>query len=81
MTKRALITGITGQDGAYLAQLLHPRAHRPVALLAGEEQGEGRVRAMDRAGRQQQRDPRERRELRGLRGSGGQCQGSGGEEG
>ena len=39
MTKRALITGITGQDGAYLCELLlekdyevHGLVHRPDAL-------------------------------------------------
>ena len=34
MTKRALITGITGQDGAYLAQLLHDKGYELFGLLA-----------------------------------------------
>ncbi|HEY3257019.1 MAG TPA: GDP-mannose 4,6-dehydratase, partial [Polyangiaceae bacterium] len=34
MTKPALITGITGQDGAYLAQLLLKRGYKVYGLLA-----------------------------------------------
>ena len=34
MTKRALITGITGQDGAYLAQLLHGKGYELFGLVA-----------------------------------------------
>ena len=33
--KRALITGITGQDGSYLAELLCPRATRSMGSSAG----------------------------------------------
>ena len=34
MTKRALITGITGQDGAYLARLLHGKGYELFGLIA-----------------------------------------------
>jgi hypothetical protein len=34
MTNRALITGITGQDGAYLAQLLHGKGYELFGLIA-----------------------------------------------
>ena len=34
MTKSALITGITGQDGAYLAQLLLTKGYTVFGLLA-----------------------------------------------
>ena len=34
MSKKALITGITGQDGAYLAQLLLGKGYRVYGLLA-----------------------------------------------
>lgn len=34
MAKRALITGITGQDGAYLAKLLHEKGYEVYGLLA-----------------------------------------------
>ena len=34
MTKAALITGITGQDGAYLAQLLLAKGYEVSGLLA-----------------------------------------------
>ena len=33
MTKVAIITGITGQDGAYLAQLLHSKGYRVIGLI------------------------------------------------
>lgn len=33
MTKVAIITGITGQDGAYLAQLLHGKGYRVIGLI------------------------------------------------
>ena len=34
MSKHALITGITGQDGAYLAKLLHSKGYKVYGLLA-----------------------------------------------
>ena len=34
MTKRALITGITGQDGAYLASFLHNKGYELFGLVA-----------------------------------------------
>ena len=34
MSKTALITGITGQDGAYLAQLLLSKGYQVYGLLA-----------------------------------------------
>ncbi|WP_315771572.1 GDP-mannose 4,6-dehydratase [Rhodococcoides kroppenstedtii] len=36
MTKRALITGVTGQDGMYLAELLHEKGYRVYGLVAGQ---------------------------------------------
>ena len=39
MNKTALITGITGQDGYYLSQLLLERGYREVGLLPPERQG------------------------------------------
>ncbi|WP_328810734.1 GDP-mannose 4,6-dehydratase [Rhodococcus sp. NBC_00294] len=36
MTKRALITGITGQDGMYLAELLHEKGYDVFGLVAGQ---------------------------------------------
>ncbi|MEL6398938.1 MAG: GDP-mannose 4,6-dehydratase [Cyanobacteria bacterium J06626_4] len=39
MNKTALITGITGQDGYYLSQLLLERGYRVVGLLPPERQG------------------------------------------
>lgn len=36
MTKRALITGITGQDGMYLAELLHDKGYEVFGLVAGQ---------------------------------------------
>ena len=35
MSKHALITGITGQDGSYLAELLLSRAMKYTASCAG----------------------------------------------
>lgn len=34
--KRALITGITGQDGRYLAELLHSKGYAVVGMVAGQ---------------------------------------------
>ncbi|MGD1941183.1 MAG: GDP-mannose 4,6-dehydratase, partial [Leptolyngbyaceae cyanobacterium] len=39
MKKTALITGITGQDGYYLSQLLLERGYRVIGLLPPERQG------------------------------------------
>lgn len=36
MTKRALITGITGQDGLYLAELLLSKGYKVFGLLRGQ---------------------------------------------
>ncbi|WP_261770790.1 GDP-mannose 4,6-dehydratase [Rhodococcoides corynebacterioides] len=36
MTTRALITGITGQDGMYLAELLHDKGYEVFGLVAGQ---------------------------------------------
>jgi GDPmannose 4,6-dehydratase len=35
-TKRALITGITGQDGRFLADLLHGKGYQVFGLLKGQ---------------------------------------------
>ena len=35
-TRRALITGITGQDGGHLAQLLHEKGYAVFGLLRGQ---------------------------------------------
>ncbi|MFV1991231.1 MAG: GDP-mannose 4,6-dehydratase, partial [Acidimicrobiales bacterium] len=34
--RRALITGITGQDGTYLAEFLHSRGYRVFGLVKGQ---------------------------------------------
>jgi GDPmannose 4,6-dehydratase len=34
---RSLITGVTGQDGSYLAQLLHSQVHEVYGLLRGQD--------------------------------------------
>ena len=34
--KTALITGITGQDGLYLSELLHSKGYRVVGLVRGQ---------------------------------------------
>ena len=39
MTKTSLITGITGQDGAYLAQLLLGKKHRVVGVVRHSQKG------------------------------------------
>jgi GDPmannose 4,6-dehydratase len=36
MTKRALVTGITGQDGQYLADLLHSKGYEVHGLMKGQ---------------------------------------------
>ena len=36
MTKRALITGITGQDGSYLADLLLDKGYEVFGLVRGQ---------------------------------------------
>ncbi|MDS1116004.1 GDP-mannose 4,6-dehydratase [Gordonia westfalica] len=36
MAKSALITGITGQDGLYLSELLHSKGYRVVGLVRGQ---------------------------------------------
>lgn len=36
MTKRALITGITGQDGGHLAQLLHEKGYEIYGIIRGQ---------------------------------------------
>ncbi|MBA2439020.1 MAG: GDP-mannose 4,6-dehydratase, partial [Acidimicrobiia bacterium] len=33
---RALVTGITGQDGQYLAELLHERGYEVFGLVKGQ---------------------------------------------
>ncbi len=38
MAETALITGITGQDGTYLAQLLGDKGHRVYGLVRGRDQ-------------------------------------------
>ncbi len=35
-SKRALITGITGQDGRFLADLLHGKGYQVFGLLKGQ---------------------------------------------
>lgn len=40
MTKRALITGVTGQDGAYLAQLLLSKGYEVFGLVRRSSHGE-----------------------------------------
>lgn len=37
MTKRALITGITGQDGGHLAKLLHEKGYEIFAIIRGQQ--------------------------------------------
>lgn len=37
MKKRALITGITGQDGAHLAQLLHEKDYEVFGIIRGQQ--------------------------------------------
>ena len=37
MTKTALITGITGQDGYYLAELLHKKGYEVYGLIRGQQ--------------------------------------------
>ena len=47
MTKTALITGITGQDGAYLARLLLSKGYRVVgALRRSSAANDGRLREL-----------------------------------
>lgn len=36
MSKRALITGITGQDGGHLAQLLHDKGYKVYGIIRGQ---------------------------------------------
>ena len=36
MSKKALITGITGQDGSYLTELLHEKDYEVYALIRGQ---------------------------------------------
>ena len=40
--KRALITGITGQDGRYLAGFLADKGYQVFGLIRGPEQPQGR---------------------------------------
>lgn len=37
MTKRALITGITGQDGGHLAKLLHEKGYEVYGIIRGQQ--------------------------------------------
>jgi len=37
MAKRALITGITGQDGSYLAELLHTKGYEVYGIIRGQQ--------------------------------------------
>ncbi len=37
MTKRALITGITGQDGGHLAELLHSKGYEIFGIIRGQQ--------------------------------------------
>ncbi|HUC88261.1 MAG TPA: GDP-mannose 4,6-dehydratase [Candidatus Binatia bacterium] len=37
MAKRALITGITGQDGTYLAELLHAKGYEVYGIIRGQQ--------------------------------------------
>lgn len=37
MTKQALITGITGQDGYHLAELLHEKGYQVFGLIRGQQ--------------------------------------------
>ena len=39
MSKRALITGITGQDGSYLAELLLEKGHEVHGLVRARDAG------------------------------------------
>src|SRR3546814_891785 len=36
MSKRALITGVTGQDGLYLSELLHEKGYEVYGLVRGQ---------------------------------------------
>ncbi len=36
MAKRALITGITGQDGGHLAELLHSKGYEVFGIIRGQ---------------------------------------------
>ena len=40
MTKRALITGITGQDGSYLAELLLDKGYEVFGVVPAPERAE-----------------------------------------
>ena len=44
MTKSALITGITGQDGAYLAKMLLDKGYKVHGLVARRSSDSGSVR-------------------------------------
>jgi GDPmannose 4,6-dehydratase len=45
--KRALVTGVSGQDGSYLAEFLHQQGYRVFGLLNGQAtRDEGRLREM-----------------------------------
>ena len=35
--KRALVTGITGQDGMYMAELLHDKGYQVYGLIRGQQ--------------------------------------------
>ena len=37
MSKRALVTGITGQDGSYLAELLHKKGYEVFGIMRGQQ--------------------------------------------
>lgn len=43
MAKRALITGITGQDGGHLAKLLHEKGYEVFAIIRGQQNPRRRV--------------------------------------
>jgi GDPmannose 4,6-dehydratase len=46
MTRRALITGITGQDGSYLAEHLLAQGYEVWGLVRGQSNPRGRVREL-----------------------------------
>ncbi len=47
MAKRALITGITGQDGGHLAQLLHEKKYEIFAIIRGQHNPKRKVHEQD----------------------------------
>lgn len=47
MTKRALITGITGQDGGHLAQLLHEKGYEIYGIIRGQHNPRRKITEQD----------------------------------